>query len=54
MHGLTVHSPLPGVAVRPLAGAPAGSRTVEALLPAAGGAPAAEELLGFLVRAARS
>jgi hypothetical protein len=52
MHGLTVSRPPPGVAVRPLAEAPAGSRTVEAVLPAGGAPPSADALLGHLVRAA--
>jgi DNA-binding transcriptional LysR family regulator len=53
MHRLTLHAPRPGIVVRPLAGSP-GTRTVEAVLPSAHHAPAAEALLGHLTTAARA
>jgi DNA-binding transcriptional LysR family regulator len=52
MHGLTVHSPLPGVVVRRLSESPHGARTVEAVLPAGDRSAAAEALLRHLATAA--
>jgi DNA-binding transcriptional LysR family regulator len=52
MHGLTLATLPPGVVVRPLAERPAGSRTVEALVPADSPSPLVDELLEQLVRAA--
>lgn len=54
MHGLTLATVPPGVVVRPLADGPAGSRTVEALVPAAVGSPIADDLLAALSAAARA
>jgi DNA-binding transcriptional LysR family regulator len=54
MHGLTLATLPPGVAVLPLADRPAGSRTVEALAPAAGRGPVADDLLARLTDAARA
>ena len=54
MHGLTLATVPPGVTARPLAERPAGSRTVEALAPAATPSPVVDDLLDRLVRAARS
>ena len=53
MHGLTLATVPHGVAVRPLAERPAGSRTVEALAPVAARTPIVDELLGRLADAAR-
>ena len=52
MHGLTLATLPPGATSRPLAEQPAGSRTVEALAPAAGRTPVVDELLGRLADAA--
>ena len=52
MHGLTLATLPPGATVRPLAEQPAGSRTVEALAPAAARTPVVDELLGRLADAA--
>jgi DNA-binding transcriptional LysR family regulator len=54
MHGLTLATVPPGAATRPLAERPAGSRTVEALAPAAARTPVADDLLERLTRAARA
>ena len=52
MHGLTLTTVPPGAAVRPLAERPAGSRTVEALLPARGRTPIVDDLRERLSAAA--
>jgi DNA-binding transcriptional LysR family regulator len=52
MHGLTLATVPAGAVVRPLAERAAGSRTVEALAPAAGRSPAVDDLLERLARAA--
>ncbi len=52
MHGLTLATLPPGTTTRPLAEQPAGSRTVEALAPAAARPPVVDELLGRLADAA--
>jgi DNA-binding transcriptional LysR family regulator len=52
MHGLTLATLPSGAISRPLAERPAGSRTVEALAPAAGRTPVVGELLGRLADAA--
>jgi DNA-binding transcriptional LysR family regulator len=52
MHRLTVTPPLPGVVVRRLAESPAGSRTVEALVPRGAHSGAVDRLLHHLVTAA--
>jgi DNA-binding transcriptional LysR family regulator len=52
MHGLTLATLPPGATPRPLAEQPAGSRTVDALAPAAGSTPVVDELLGRLASAA--
>ncbi|HYF24459.1 MAG TPA: LysR substrate-binding domain-containing protein [Baekduia sp.] len=52
MHGLTLATVPPGAVVRPLAGRPAGSRTVEALAPAAARTSATDALLDRLAAAA--
>jgi DNA-binding transcriptional LysR family regulator len=52
MHGLTLATVPPGATVRPLAEQPAGSRTIEALAPAAARTPAADDLLQRLADAA--
>lgn len=54
MHGLTLAPVPPGAVVRPLAERPAGSRSVEALAPAAARTPPVEALLDRLAHAARS
>jgi DNA-binding transcriptional LysR family regulator len=54
MHGLPLGSVPPGATVRPLAERPAGSRTVEALAPAAARSAIADDLLEGLVAAARA
>ena len=54
MHGLTLATLPPGVTTRPLADRPAGSRTIEALAPAAARAPLVDDLLERLVHAART
>jgi DNA-binding transcriptional LysR family regulator len=54
MHGLTLATVSPGAVALPLAERPAGSRTIEALAPAAGSAPVVDELLERLARAARA
>jgi DNA-binding transcriptional LysR family regulator len=54
MHGLTLSTVPPGATTRPLAERPAGSRTIEALAPAAARTPVVEELLDRLVGAARA
>jgi len=55
MHGLTLVTVPAGVAVRPLAGDATGaSRTVDALAPAAGRSPVADDLLARLAEAARA
>jgi DNA-binding transcriptional LysR family regulator len=53
MHRLTLATLPPGVVVRPLAERPAGSRTVEALLPADSPSPVVDDLLERLLRAAQ-
>jgi DNA-binding transcriptional LysR family regulator len=53
MHGLTLATVPRGVVVRPLAERPAGSRTVEALVPADAASVVVDELLDRLLRAAR-
>lgn len=52
MHGLTLATVPPGAVVRPLAERPAGSRRIEALMPAAGD-PVVDELVERLALAAR-
>lgn len=52
MHGLTLATLPPGATIRPLAEAPAGSRTVEALAPATGRTSVVDDLLERLVTAA--
>jgi DNA-binding transcriptional LysR family regulator len=54
MHQLTVHTPLPGVAIRPLADSSTALRTIEAILPSHSPSPAAEALLVHLHRAAKA
>ena len=54
MHGLTLATVPAGAATRPLAERPAGSRTVEALAPAAARTPVADDLLERLTHAARA
>jgi DNA-binding transcriptional LysR family regulator len=51
MHGLTLATLPPGVVARPLAERPAGSRTVEALVPADSASVVVDDLLERLVRA---
>jgi DNA-binding transcriptional LysR family regulator len=53
MHGLTLATLPRGVVARPLAERPAGSRTVEALVPADSSSPLVDELLERLLRAAK-
>lgn len=53
MHGLTLATRPAGTTVRPLAEQPAGSRTVEALVPAGGRAAAVDDLMDRLAKAAR-
>ena len=52
MHGLTLATIPPGATARPLAESPAGSRTIEALAPAAGRTAAVEDPLERLANAA--
>jgi DNA-binding transcriptional LysR family regulator len=54
MHGLILATLPPGATVRPLAERPAGSRTVEALAPAAARMPVVHDLLDRLADAARA
>ncbi len=54
MHGLTLGTVPPGAATIPLAERPAGSRSVEALAPAAARTPVVDDLLERLVLAARA
>ena len=54
MHGLILATLPPGVTARPLAEQPAGSRTVEALAPAAARTPVVDDLLERLADAARA
>jgi DNA-binding transcriptional LysR family regulator len=54
MHGLTLATVPPGAVARPLAERPAGSRTIEALAPAAARKPLVDELLERLADAARA
>jgi DNA-binding transcriptional LysR family regulator len=54
MHGLTLATVPLGATVRPLAERPAGSRTIEALAPAAARTPIVEDLLERLTNAARA
>jgi hypothetical protein len=54
MHGLTLATIPPGATTRPLTERPAGSRTIEALAPAAARTPVADDLLERLTRAARA
>jgi DNA-binding transcriptional LysR family regulator len=54
MHGLTLATLPPGATTRPLAERPAGSRTIEALAPAASRTPMVDDLLERLVHAARA
>lgn len=54
MHGLTLATVPRGVIARPLAERPAGSRTIEALAPAAARTPVVEDLLERLADAARA
>ena len=54
MHGLTLATLPSGVVARPLAERPAGSRTVEALVPGDTPSAAVEDLLERLARAAHA
>ncbi len=54
MHGLILATLPPGATARPLAERPAGSRTIEALAPAAARTPVADDLLDHLADAARA
>jgi len=54
MHGLILATLPPGATARPLAERPAGSRTIEALAPAAARTPVVDELLERLADAARA
>jgi DNA-binding transcriptional LysR family regulator len=54
MHGLIVTNLPPGATARPLAERPAGSRTIEAVAPAAARTPEADDLLERLADAARA
>ncbi|MBV9335849.1 MAG: LysR family transcriptional regulator [Solirubrobacterales bacterium] len=54
MHQLTVHTPLPGVTIRPLAESTAASRTIEAMLPAHRDSTPAKALVAHLARAAHA
>jgi DNA-binding transcriptional LysR family regulator len=54
MHGLILASLPPGATARPLAERPAGSRTIEALAPAAARTPVVDDLLDRLADAARA
>src|SRR5919106_3571656 len=53
MHGLILATLPPGATARPLAERPVGSRTIEALAPAAARTPAVDDLLDRLANAAR-
>jgi DNA-binding transcriptional LysR family regulator len=52
MHGLTLATVPPGATTRPLAERPAGSRTIEALAPAAARLPVVDDVLEGLTHAA--
>jgi DNA-binding transcriptional LysR family regulator len=52
MHGLTLATVPPGTTIRPLAERPAGSRTIEALAPAAARTPVVDDLLERLIHTA--
>jgi DNA-binding transcriptional LysR family regulator len=54
MHGLTLATLPPGATARPLTKRPAGSRTIEALAPAAARTPVVDDLLDRLADAARA
>ena len=54
MHGLTLATVPPGATIRPLAERPAGSRTIEALAPAAARTPVVDDLLERLIHTARA
>jgi DNA-binding transcriptional LysR family regulator len=54
MHGLILATLPQGATARPLAERPAGSRTVEALAPAAARTPVVDDLLDRLIHAAGS
>jgi DNA-binding transcriptional LysR family regulator len=54
VHGLILSTLRPGAIARPLAERPAGSRTVEALAPAAAPTPVTDDLLDRLADAARA
>ena len=54
MHGLILATLPPGATARPLAERPAGSRTIEALAPAAARTPVVDDLLDRLADAARA
>jgi DNA-binding transcriptional LysR family regulator len=54
VHGLILATLRPGATARPLAERPAGSRTIEALAPAAARTPVVDELLDRLADAARA
>jgi DNA-binding transcriptional LysR family regulator len=54
MHGLILATLPPGATARPLAERPAGSRTIEALAPAAARTPMVEDLLDRLADSARA
>jgi DNA-binding transcriptional LysR family regulator len=54
MHGLILANLPPGATARPLAERPAGSRTIEALAPAAARTPMVDDLLDRLADAARA
>ncbi|MDQ5833745.1 MAG: LysR substrate-binding domain-containing protein, partial [Actinomycetota bacterium] len=54
MHGLILTTLPPGATARPLAERPAGSRTIEALAPAAARTPVVDDLLDRLADAARA
>ena len=54
MHGLILATLPPGATARPLAERPVGSRTIEALAPAAARTPAVDDLLDRLANAARA
>jgi DNA-binding transcriptional LysR family regulator len=53
MHGLTIARSTPGIAVRPLADAAAGSRTVEAIVPSGRRSAPVAEIVRHLARSAR-
>jgi DNA-binding transcriptional LysR family regulator len=54
MHGLILATLPPGATARPLAERPAGSRTIEALAPAAARTPVVDDLLDRLADAAHA